>query len=156
MARPLRVALAAAWLAASCAPRPTVSAALPYAVVGIHVAAPLEGCFARALGTAESASYLGSLKDTKALQAGRVRIFTSPTARDHFLDARAVERRCPDGSAYLELSGSPLGTSYDAEREILELRLDSIVAHVAKTCRAKVIATDRARMLAEDPQTCLR
>ena len=148
------VALAAC-LAAGCASR-TPAPARPYAVAGIHVARPLESCLVRALGSAESAHYLGPLAEDQALQVQRLRVFTSPVSPEHFLDARVVERRCPDGSAYLELSGSPHGTSYDAEPEILELRLDSIAAHVAEICRAKVVAIDRGRMLAEVPETCAR
>lgn len=143
------------WLAAGCAPRATAPA-LPYAVAGIHVAHPLESCLARALGSADSAYYLGPLQEPGTLQAQRVRVFTGPVAPTHFLDARAVERRCPDGSAYLELSGSPFGTTYDAEPEILELRLDSILEHVAELCRAQVIAVDRGSMEAEVPETCAR
>jgi hypothetical protein len=143
------------WLAAGCAPRATAPA-LPYAVAGIHVARPLESCVVRALGSAESVYYLGPLQEPGSLQVQRLRVFTSPVTPEHFLDARVVERRCPDGSAYLELSGSARGTSYDAESEILELRLDSILEHVAELCRAKVVAIDRGRMLAEVPETCAR
>ena len=110
----------------------------------------------RALGSAESAYYLGPLQEPGALQVHRVRVFRSPVTPEHFLDVRMVERRCPDGSAYLELSGSPGGTSYDAEPELLELRLDSIAAHVAEICRAKVVAVDRGQMMAEVPETCAR
>jgi len=156
LARWARSAVAlAACLGAGCASR-APAPALPYAVAGIHVAQPLESCVVRALGSAESASYLGPLQETGALQVQRLRVFTSPVTPEHFLDVRMVERRCPDGSAYLELSGSPRGTSYDAEPEILELRLDSIATHVAETCRAKVVAVDRGRMLAEVPETCAR
>jgi hypothetical protein len=149
------LAVAVACLTASCASR-APAPALPWAVAGIHVAQPLESCVVRALGSAGSAYYLGPLQEPGALQVHRVRVFTSPVAPEHFLDARVVERRCPDGSAYLELSGAPYGTSYDAEPEILELRLDAIAEHVAELCRAKVIAIDRGRMEAEVPETCAR
>jgi hypothetical protein len=149
------LAVAMGWLAAACAPR-APEPALPYAVAGIHVAQPLESCVVRALGSAESTYYLGPLQEPGALQVQRVRVFTNLVTPTHFLDALVVERRCPDGSAYLELSGSPQGTSYDAEPEILELRLDSILEHVAEICRAKVIAVDRGRLEAEVPETCAR
>ena len=147
--------LLAVLLLAGCAP---VAAPVGerYAVTGLHLARPLEGCVVRALGSAESVSYLGPLDAAGALQVQRVRVYVSPVARSHFVDARVVERRCPDGSAYLELSASPVGTTYDAEPEILELRLDSIAEHVAAICRAKVIAFERGRMLPEVPETCAR
>ena len=154
-----RRALAALVLLAGCGgvwkrPAP-VSLETRTALADIRLAQPLEHCLARALGSAENASYLGPLAPAAGeLQSHRVRVFVSPVAQDHFLDARVTERRCADGEVALVLLAAPKGTTYDAEPEILELRLDSIAEHVIAVCRAKAIAFERGHMVDSVPEAC--
>jgi hypothetical protein len=146
-------------LAAGCTWKwsPPVSLETRTALADVRLAQPLEGCLARALGSAESTSYLGPLNDGPGqLQVHRLRVYVSPVSPARFLDARVVESRCPDGAITLELSGSPKGTTYDAEPEILELRLDSVAEHVVAICRAKVVAFERGHMVDAVPDTCAR
>lgn len=148
-------ALLALALAAACAKPPALSRETRTALTTLRLAQPLEGCLARALGSAESASYLGPLEPTGSeLQVHRLRIYTSPVTRGNFLDARVVEARCADRALYLLLYASPKGTTYDAEPEILELRLDSLAEHVAAICHANVIAFERARLVDGTPEAC--
>jgi len=160
LARALR-ALAALALVAGCGGiwrrPPPVSAETRTALADVRLAQPLEQCLARALGSAENASYLGGLSPAAGeLQAHRLRVFVSPVAQDHFLDARVTERRCAGGEVALVLVAAPKGTSYDAEPEILELRLDSIAEHVIAVCRAKAIAFERGHMVYAVPELCGR
>jgi len=134
---------------------PPVSREARTALADVRLAQPLEHCLPRALGSAESASYLGPLDAGDGeLQAHRLRVYVSPVAQDRFLDARVIERRCPGGEVALELLAAPKGTTYDAEPEILELRLDSIAEHVVAVCRAKAIAFERGHMVDRVPEIC--
>jgi len=146
-------------LAAGCAwkPSPPISVEAHTAVAKVRLAQPLEGCLARALGSAESASYLGPLESSAGrLQVHRLRVYVSPVSQTQYLDARVAESRCPDGGIMLQLSGSPKGTTYDAEPEILELRLDSIAEHVVALCHAKVVAFERGHLVDAVPEICAR
>jgi len=159
LARAARALLALALLA-GCGitwRKPPVSAEQRTALADAHLAQPLEQCLARALGSAESVSYLGSLTPAAGeLQAHRLRVYVSPVDKDRFLDARVSERRCPDGEVVLEISAAPNGTSYDAEPEILELRLDTTLEHVTAICRAKVESFERGHMVDAVPDSCAR
>lgn len=127
------------------------------ALADVRLAQPLERCLARALASAESTSYLGPLEPAAGqLQAHRLRVYVSPVSPAKYLDARVVETRCSDGNVTLELSGSPKATTYDAEPEILALRLDTTAEHVVAICRAKVVAFERGHMVDAVPETCRR
>jgi hypothetical protein len=152
-----RGALLALSLVAGCTwtPNPPVSLEPRTALADVRLAKPLEGCLARALASAESTSYLGPLEaGPGALQVHRLRVYVSPVSPAKYLDARVVETRCSDGAVTLELSGSPKGTTYDAEPEILELRLDTTAEHIVAICRAKVIAFERGHMVDAVPSSC--
>ena len=154
------LALLAPALAAGCSwtwRSPPVSLEPRTALADVRLAQPLERCLARALGSAESTSYLGPREaGAGPLQVHRLRVYVSPVEPARFLDATVVESRCSDGGITLELSAVPKGTTYDAEAEILELRLDSIAEHVVAICRAKVVAFERGHMVDAVPETCAR
>ena len=147
------VLLAAAGLLGCAAPR----LADHWAVGGARFARPLGPCLGEALRSADFLRYNKEVasKSVTTLQVHWFWLYGHYNdAGPRIVDAAAIERACPDGTSYLDVSAELAGSIADANPERIVPQIDAVVERAVLMCNSEVRSRDRARLEHQPRKDC--
>jgi len=120
----------------------------PWIVGGLVLNQRLESCLETSLRSAQGIRYNGQRKPlaTQTIQLFDFWMYGHYNdSGPRIVSAQALERVCPDGAYYLEVSVNLSGSIGDADPARFIALVDDLLGHISSTCHAGIVEVDGAR-----------